>query len=450
MKYIKNYKKYLLTKENIHKVPQTYGIYTFWNKKELPLYVGKSVNIKIRLQSYLNLHLGVKTKRMIELSEYFSYIKVNSELESLLLEARLVRLFNTPYNIELKDDKNPLYIKITKDEYPQVLTARGDVVNNENNLATFGPFTSSSNVKSILKTVRKVFPYAQHKPGTRPCLYSQLGLCFPCPSYVNNLNDYKEKQKLKSLYKNNIFYLKKVLNGNLKIVRNSLISKMKKASSIKDFEKAIFYRNKVNMLNYITQPVIPVEEFLKNPNLVSDLRQEELSDLKKILDNYIQIKSIKRIECFDVAHLAGSSPAASMVTFINGEADRSLYRHFKINQPKSRDDISSLRELAKRRRKHLIDWGEPDLIIVDGGKGQVSVFHQELKGLNIPIIGLAKRFETLIIPVFYLGKLKFNIANIKDGTSINLLQRMRNESHRFARRLHHKLIIKELIPKDID
>ena len=134
MKYIKNYKKYLLTKENIHKVPQTYGIYTFWNKKELPLYVGKSVNIKIRLQSYLNLHLGVKTKRMIELSEYFSYIKVNSELESLLLEARLVRLFNTPYNIELKDDKNPLYIKITKDEYPQVLTARGDVVNNENNL----------------------------------------------------------------------------------------------------------------------------------------------------------------------------------------------------------------------------------------------------------------------------------------------------------------------------
>jgi len=131
---------------------------------------------------------------------------------------------------------------------------------------------------------------------------------------------------------------------------------------------------------------------------------------------------------------------ASMVTFVDGEADKSLYRHFKIRNSKKADDVAAMYEVAKRRIRYLADWGSPDLIVVDGGKAQVNAFKEIFSQKEIPVIGLAKRYETLIIPHENI----FKQIKLEKGPAKNLLQRIRNEAHRFARRYHHNLIKKEM------
>ena len=222
-----------------------------------------------------------------------------------------------------------------------------------------------------------------------------------------------------------------------------LYKNMEKLANNERYEEAAILKNQIAKLDYITQPITPISEFIKNPNLFEDIRSEEEKSLRGLLKTYFKVSKLERIECFDVAHLAGTKPTASMVTFRNGEPDKKLYRHFKIYQEKGNDDIASLKEVAIRRTKHIKDWGESDLIIVDGGRGQVGTFYKEFKNINIPIIGLAKRFETLVVPYFFRSKLAFKEIQVPRGPALYLLQRIRDEAHRFARRLHHKLIEKE-------
>jgi excinuclease ABC subunit C len=255
-----------------------------------------------------------------------------------------------------------------------------------------------------------------------------------------------EYKVLRKKYLGNIRHLKAILDGNIDKVKMALESQMETASKNEYYEKAAIFRNKVRNLIYITRPQMPTDFYLENPNLYEDVRRKEILDLKNILSKFdILPKNLKRIECYDVAHLAGSSPTASMVTFIDGEADKSLYRHFKIRIAKGGDDYGSMKEVIGRRKKHFNDWGKPDLIIVDGGRGQVSIFRQELEGENISVIGLSKRFETLVIPVKMLGTTNLTEYRLQKGAALNLVERLRDEAHRFARVYHHKLVSKELI-----
>jgi excinuclease ABC subunit C len=378
---------------------------------------------------------------MIRETKKISFIKVNSELEALLLEAKLVKQTKPKYNIQLKDGKRPLYIKITKEKYPRVLTAR-QVEKREKNIAFFGPFPSAKNVKTVLKMLRKVFPYSTHKIGKKPCLYSQIGLCHPCPSQIELLKNEKKKKLLRKRYLENINLLKAVLSGKLKSTRKNLVRKMQECSKEEKFEKAASLREKIEKLDYITQPTIPVESFVKNPNLIEDIRKEEIKKLSLVIKNHIKLPSsfrLERIECFDISHLAGICPAASMVTFIKGEPDKSYYRHFRIQQKKGQDDISSMKEVAKRRKNHLVDWEVPDLIVVDGGKTQVAAFLSVFDKHKIPIVGITKKNENLIIPVKETGDVKFKKIPLTPP-ALNLVQRLRDEAHRFARSYHHKLL----------
>ncbi|MFA6074188.1 MAG: GIY-YIG nuclease family protein [Candidatus Woesearchaeota archaeon] len=136
------------------KLPEVPGVYTFW-KKNLPIYIGKAVNLKSRLNSYLALNLGVKTSQMMSEANSVTYIQVTSDLEALLLESSLIKRCKPKYNIVLKDDKHALYIVITKEKFPRVLTSR--------KFGNYGPFPNSTNVKTILKMLRKIFPYSDHK-----------------------------------------------------------------------------------------------------------------------------------------------------------------------------------------------------------------------------------------------------------------------------------------------
>jgi len=429
-------------------LPENAGIYVFF-KNNYPIYIGKSINLKRRVSSYFDMNLEPKTAHMISEAEELSFIQVGSELEALLLEARLIHIYLPKYNIEAKDDKHALYIQITKERYPRIITARR-IAESQKNIAFYGPFPSSGNIHIVLRMLRRIFPYSDHKLGKRGCLYSHIGLCNPCPNIIEMTNNKFQMTNEKRRYLKNIKNIKSILDGKIFAVRSELAKEMEKASTQQDFEKAAEIRDQINKLEYITRPQMPTEFYIQNPNLVEEIRDRELRDLQEILKSQIpNLKSIYRIECFDVAHLAGTSPTASMITFIKGEPDKNFYRHFRIKQLKSQDDYASMKEVIDRRKTHLEDWGRPNLIIVDGGKGQVSVFLRELEGEKIPIVGLAKKFETLVIPMKQGSTIILKELLLPKGAGLNLIQRIRDEAHRFARTYHHKLISASLVKENL-
>lgn len=413
------------------------GIYIYFDKHGTPLYVGKSKSLKNRMKSYTADKLAPKTAALIAATKYFSTIEVASEIEALLLEGLLIGTLKPRYNIELKDDKHPLYIIITKEHYPRVLTARKEEKQDIPIAHKYGPFPSSYAVRIVLKTLRRVFPYAEHTPGSKACLYSQIGLCDPCPSLIAHTDDPDVKKKLTREYKKNIRRIRDVLEGKMLGVKEDLLKEMNSLSRKLEFEKAKKIKDTISQLDYVTQPITPAKYFLTNPNLLEDIRSEEVQQLSAFLTTLgVAAGTLSRIECYDIAHLAGTAPTASMVTFIDGEAEKSLYRHFRIRSKKGNDDYASMREVASRRKKYLKAWGKPDLIIVDGGKGQVSSFGSFFASDDIPVVGIAKRLETIIVP----QDEGFVSARLPQGPARNLVQRIRDESHRFARRYHAHLL----------
>jgi len=420
---LKSLPKTQITPDIYKSLPEGPGIYVFF-QNQIPIYIGKAINLKRRVSSYFDIDLAPKTEKMVSLANFLSYIRVESEFESLLLEAKLIRKYMPHYNVLAKDDKHPLYIQITKETYPRVITARKNS-ENDSNLAFFGPFPSSRNVYSVLRMIRRIFPYSDHKLGKRACLYSHIGLCNPCPNQITTEEENKK-------YLKNIRNIKHILEGDINKVKNELEKEMEAFSKTQDFEMAAGIRDQISKLEYITKPQMPTDFYIENPNLYQDQRNLEIESLKKLLVNFkLKIGNLTRIECFDIAHLAGTNATASMVVFIDGEAEKSEYRHFKIRQEKGQSDYDSMREVAKRRMKHLADWGKPDLIIVDGGKGQVSIWKEEI--VDFTIVGIAKHPDRLIV-----GEEKIKLS----GNALNLVQRIRDEAHRFARRYHHHLISK--------
>lgn len=360
---------------------------------------------------------------MIAEADCISFIKVTSELEALLLEAKLIKKLQPKYNFIAKDDKHALYIKIFDYKYPIIKPVRKSDL--ENTRAIFGPFPSSQKVYSVLRFLRKNFHYADHKLGKRPCIYSQIGLCSPCPNLIENLKDDKEEKRLRRMYLKNIATIQKLLNGNIGKVIQSLEKEMKGYSKAENFEEAAVVRNQAESLKYITQKRVLENTFLENPNLSEDIKREELRSLEKILT----ITNLKRIECFDISHISGYLATASMVTFIDGEADKSLYRKFRVKNSRN-SDVQVMSEIAERRVRHLASWGKPNLIFVDGGTPQADAFKKVFDQYNIPVIAVTKGREDKDFP---------------NSKALNLVVRIRDESHRFAKKYHNLLFKKNLI-----
>ncbi|MEK7470809.1 MAG: GIY-YIG nuclease family protein [Patescibacteria group bacterium] len=423
-------------------LPKSPGIYIFSVENTI-IYIGKANSLVNRVLNYFGPNLETKTKTMVGIARSLSFIKVNSEFEALLLEAALIRKYQPQYNIISKDDKHALYIQITDDEFPRVIAVRKPITNNRSPITIFGPFPNSTNVARVLKTLRRIFPYSDHgavsgKLGKRGCIYSHIGLCNPCPNEIVNSTKYLV---LRKIYLKNIRRIKSILSGKIDSIKNELIREMRILSKNENYEDALEVKRHLEKLEYITSPRIDAEMFMENPNLYEDQRKLEIKELKKLLVNCkLKIENCTRIECYDIAHLSGTFPTASMVTFINAEADKSLYRHFKINPKTGGNDYGSMKEVARRRMRHFADWGTPNLIIVDGGLGQVKSFTSILYSnvVKIPVVGIAKNPDRLII-----GDQKIKLQ----GAVLQLISRMRDEAHRFSRHLHHKLLVKSLIPK---
>lgn len=437
---------------NWRKLSPSPGVYLFKDKTGQVLYAGKSINVRERIKAHVAAQ-GGKGENMISEARGVESIPVASELEALLLEAALIKRYLPKYNSQAKDDKHPLYIKITTGEdFPKVSTSRrGD----EPKSTYFGPFPSSSTVRQVLRQIRKVFPYcAQKGIGRRACFYAHLKLCDPCPADVVKVTDSNLRRALKHRYRRNIKRIVLLLSGKIKGAKHTLQNEMAKLSKEEKFEEAAQRRNELRALEYITTPYSPTSAYLENPGLLEDIREVETEKLYELLRLHIRdvkqsltsYKRPRRIECFDVSHTGGSAAVASMVTFINGEPEKNLYRRFKIRRDRTRNDFSTMGEVIKRRLEHLPDWGEPDLIVVDGGKPQISAARQYLRGKkSFPVIGLAKRLEEIIIPTdgeYVILRLRSN------NPALNLLQRLRDEAHRFARSYHFNLRLQSLVSVD--
>ncbi len=422
-------------------VPEAAGVYLFKNNIGKVIYVGKAKNLKNRVASYFSNQLGLKTSQMVDAAKSVSFIKVVSEFEALLLEANLVKKYKPRYNIQLKDDKSPLYIGITKDRYPRIILFRKPEMKNLLLTTYYGPFLSGKVARKILRMIRHIFPFSTHLPTQRICIYRQIGLCKPCPSEIENETDLTKKIQLKRKYLRNLKNVKQILNGKLGIVGVNLERQIKDYAKKEMFEEAGEVSDQLKIFKDIAnREDYDIGQYLENPNLVSDIRDKETNELKKILSKYLRIDKLKRIECFDIAHLAGSFPTASMVTFIDGEPEKKYYRHFKIYNKKRKSDVDSMREVIARRVKHLKDWGRPDLIIIDGGKPQLTSVNDILEAEKIPFIGLAKRLETIVV------KTDLGFSEIRPyGEALHLIQRIRDEAHRFAQRLHHNLLKKSML-----
>ena len=413
-------------KRQISKLPDSPGIYLYFDQNTELLYVGKSVSLRKRVSSYFtNKDLGPKTNRLVSKIAKIDHIKVFSEFEALLLEAELIRENLPFYNIAAKDDKSPIYIKITNDPVPQVTTTRKEKP--KRGIFLRGPFPSAKTTRVILRMIRRIFPYCHHQNPKSPCLYVHLGLC-PYP-YAN------ENSKRK--YLETIDKIKKLLSGKSKALIRELTKKMQDCAKTQMYEEAQGIKRQIEKLEYITTTYHTPREFLEQPTLVDDLKMKKLKDLKEVLG----MESLPvRIECYDIANISGKLATGSMVVFTSGEIDKTQYRRFKIKFTHKPNDYEMIREVIARRFKN--DWPNPDVVVIDGGKGQLNAAASIINKYHVKtkLISLAKRLEEI-----YTEDKVFPISLPKESPARQLVQALRDEAHRFANAYHRLLRSKNLI-----
>lgn len=244
-------------------------------------------------------------------------------------------------------------------------------------------------------------------------------------------------------YRKNILHIIQFLKGENKKIIRDLEKDRELASKNELFEKAATIQSKINSIAAITEKRTNPFDYETNPNLLSDVRLKEINELISALnENEVYVEKLNRIECYDISNISGVNAVGSMVVFANGEKDGASYRRFKIKNPPKvvPNDFAMMEEVISRRLRHD-EWQTPDLMIIDGGKGQVTSAVKALGKQNklIPLVGLAKREELLITPDFKIIRLPRN------SNALNLVRRVRDEAHRFAITYHKKLRAKKFL-----
>ena len=440
--------------QKLKDLPKEPGVYFHKDKDGNIIYVGKAAVLRNRVRQYFQKSRNRDPKTDLLVSEIVDtdWQVVDSEFDALFLEAEMIRRYMPRYNILLRDDKSQSYVRINfKDTYPSVTMTRRPL---DDGATYYGPFLSTIAVKRALKYLRKIFPYSTHTTlPARACLLVHIHLC-PGPE-TGELNEKDYKVTLRKLVR--------VLEGQKGSIVRELEKDMKAAAGVKDFEAAASIRNKITALKDLDRRVLfSDKEFL---DLSKDHALVELTDLLG-LD-----KVPRRIEGYDISHMSGTDVVASMVVFTNGAADKANYRKFKQHK-QTNDDFDHMRETMTRRLsdKNIKAWGMPDLLLIDGGKGQLAAASSvvQAKGLKIPMIGLAKKHEEIVVrndwaytrldPKVVL-KLRgftndsegFTLVDLPNNSNIvKLLQRIRDESHRFAVSYHSVLKAKRQTSSILD
>ncbi|EKD57397.1 MAG: hypothetical protein ACD_57C00319G0003 [uncultured bacterium] len=417
-------------KKKLTNLPDSPGVYRFYDEKKNIIYVGKSLSIRKRVSTYFQTRiLGPKTRLMVSKIANLDFIKVFSEFEALLLEAKLIKVNQPFFNTVAKDDKSPLYIKITQDKVPLITVTRREKP--RRGVFLKGPFPSAKTTREVLKIIRKIFPYCHHKNPRKPCLYVHLGLC-PYP--------YQSQQSL-VLYLDNVKKIKKLLMGKSQILIRDLTREMARLSSIQKYEQAQEVKEQIRKIEAIVTSYHSPSEFLEHPGLVDDLSISRLNELKEILNLK---KKLGRIECYDISNIGGNLATGSMAVFTSGQPDKDQYRKFRIKFTHTPDDYQMIGEILTRRFHN--DWPVPDLVIIDGGRGQLNTALTVINKLKLKVvpIAIAKRFEY----IFHPDK-PSPISLPKDNPARQLVAQIRDEAHRFALSYHRLLRSKAMLTEKI-
>lgn len=541
-------KKYTL------RLPDSPGVYRFYNDESKLIYVGKAKSLKKRVTSYFTKSNGLsrKTRKLVSEISKIEYTLSNTEFDALLLENNLIKQNQPKYNILLKDDKTFPYLCILNERFPRIISTRKYIPKQGE---YFGPYASVVAMKSVLELIRKLYTIRTcslllsesniNQKKFKVCLEFHIGNCKgPC-----------EGLQPEEEYLTDIEQARHILKGNLSAVEKHFQFHMKHAADSLSFEKAQFFKDKLQVLerfqskslvvnraltdidvisisskdeyayvNYmlikegaiIYSKTIEIKKQLEEPDdellalTLLDLRAKtnstnatvlsnlpvplmsagleniipKIGDKKKlvslslknalemqkerallraekrsrnnevieILQKDLHLQHLPRIiECFDNSNFQGDQPVASMVRFVNGKVDKKNYRHYNIKTVTGPNDFESMKEIVGRRYKRITEEaGEfPDLILVDGGKGQLSSACEALKALNlygkIPIAGIAKRLEEIYFPE---DPIPLHVN--KKSPGLLLLQQIRDEAHRFAITFHRQKRSKVRLTTELD
>lgn len=365
--------------QKLKTLPRTPGVYFHKSASGEIIYVGKAAVLKNRVRQYFQDSRGRDNKTMALVAEIADtdWIETESEVDALFLESEMVKRYMPRYNVLLRDDKSQMYVRIDmKSEWPTVSFTRNPA---DDGAEYVGPFYNGFALKKALRYLRRVFPYLtrQRRPGQSK-LDEDLGLS-------PRLSDGS------ATYKANLRKLISYIKGNRKAIAAELERDMKTAAGLHDFERAADLRNKLSAMRELQRRVcFGDKEFL-------DISKDKaLADLAKLLG----LKGIPaRIEGYDISHMSGRHVVASMVVFTNGASDRAEYRKFKVSE--KNDDTGNIYQTIFRRlsERHLKSWGRPDLLLIDGGKGQLAaaIKARDERGVAMPIVSIAKREEELLV-----------------------------------------------------
>lgn len=539
-------------KDKIRNLPDSSGVYIMRDKQDEILYIGKAKNLKNRVSQYFSSY-GTSTEKVMALMSKvydFNYIITPSEIDALVLENNLIKKHKPYYNILLKDDKNYPFIKINcKEEYPRIEVVRKVL---DDGSRYFGPYMQGISTKDILELIYSTFPIRSCKnnllqlpPNHRPCLNFHISRCLsPCSGAIS-------KEEYDKVIQQVIDFLK----GDDKEVFKTLSDKMMQASAQEEYELALYYKERLDVLDkivrkqvthlpkdynldifgiadngivsavnmiivrggkmvaseniiinnanlnesitlseylnqyYSSTPLLAdeivtsitieseraLQDYLSSKlkrkiNIITPIKgvRRQLADMadnnaKDKLENYVSESNRRnrmthdslqqlsenlglsslpmRIEAYDISNISGRDKVASMVVFVNGTRCPNHYRRFKIRTVKGANDYASLAEVISRRFERLKEHKDvsfssvPDLILIDGGKGQLAVSYKSMKnkGLDIPMIGLAER-EEIVVTID-----KGEMVLPRNSLALTLLQRIRDEAHRFAITYHRKI-----------
>tara|TARA_B100000767_G_scaffold209696_1_gene196676 strand:+ start:18908 stop:20713 length:1806 start_codon:yes stop_codon:yes gene_type:complete len=538
----------------IQTLPREPGVYQYFDKNDLIIYIGKAINLKRRVSSYFNKNQDSnKTRLLVKNIVRIEHIVVKSEMDALLLENNLIKKHKPRYNILLKDDKTYPWICIKKERFPRIFSTRRVIKDGSD---YYGPYTNKKMVYILLDLIRGLYPIrnctfdlSEEKVAAKKykvCLEYHMGNCLaPCE---NKMTEQQYNQNIKAIHS--------ILKGNFKESLQGFKTQMEEHALSMEYEEAQKIKEKLEVLeNYQSKSTI-VNPKINNVDVFSivtddqygyvnflqlsfgsiirsntleikkkleetpeeilslaiiEIRQRfnsqspeiylpfhlnfgksirvtvpQLGDKKKILElsernakyfrmeQFKQIKIVdpdrhtnrlmsqmkndirlssepRHIECFDNSNLQGSNPVAACVVFKNGKPAKKEYRHYNIKTVEGPDDFASMEEVVFRRYKRLLDEKQslPQLIIVDGGKGQLSSALKSIDRLGlrgkIAIIGIAKRLEEIYFPEdplpLYLDK---------KSESLKVIQFLRNEAHRFGITLHRNKRSKKAIQSGLD
>ena len=352
------------------------------------------------------------------------------------------------YNSAARDDKHPIYVVITREKFPRIQMLRKNQLD-PNLHDIYGPFQSTRIVRQLLTDLRRIIPYCTSKGDKgRACFYTNIHLCNPCPRFINSLDDRELVDKLTKDYNRNISLLKRLLDGKSQVVMKELKMIMKNYAQKHEFESAAKIRDSIASLeNLLNKPMDSID-FINNPNLAHDLQVQGMKELVNILTpvHPVNVNSdLSRIEAYDISTYGGKNTSGSMVVLIEGEPANSEYRRFKISIKNRHADLPSMAEMLSRRFKHP-EWEFPQLVIIDGGRTQLDAVKTALKDVfwQIPFVGLAKKFETIVVPQADGSYREVNAS--RHSQALKLMQLIRDEAHRFAGRyqrlLHSKSLLK--------